>query len=100
MGMLATVIIGRALQDDMLALEQADVLTPGRHRPSRCARGPSRSSAAAPSATSRKARRHFRAGTGTRTFTTDYGRALRAMEMQADVILKGTKWTASTPPTR
>ena len=60
--------------------------------PSRCAPSPSRSSGAAPSATSRRAGWSiFAAGTGNPYFTTDTAAALRAMEMRAEVILKGTK---------
>jgi uridylate kinase len=72
MGMLATVINALALQD---ALEHQGI------------------------AIRRRAVRHlekgrvvvFAAGTGNPYFTTDTAAALRAMEMKADVILKGTK---------
>ena len=42
----------------------------------------------------------FAAGTGNPYFTTDTAAALRAMEIKAEVILKATRSTASTPPTR
>ena len=42
----------------------------------------------------------FAAGTGNPYFSTDTAAALRAMEIKAEVILKGTRWTASTTPTR
>ena len=50
------------------------------------------SSGAAPFATSTKKRVViFAAGTGNPYFTTDTAAALRAMEIKAEVILKGTK---------
>ena len=88
MGMLATVINGLALQDSlesvgcftrvMSALGINDVAEPYIRR---------------------RAIRHmekgrvviFAAGTGNPYFSTDTGAALRAAEIQADVILKGTK---------
>lgn len=88
MGMLATVINALALQD---ALEQIGVET----------RTVSaiEMRAVAESFIRRKAIRHlekgrvviFAAGTGNPYFTTDTAAALRAMEIKADVILKGTK---------
>ena len=42
----------------------------------------------------------FAAGTGNPFFTTDTAAALRAAEMGCDAILKGTRSTASIPPTR
>ena len=43
----------------------------------------------------------FSAGTGNPYFTTDTGSSLRAIEIEADVMLKGTHaWTASTQPTQ
>jgi uridylate kinase len=88
MGMLATVINGLALQD---ALEQAGVLT-------RVVTAIEMRAVAEPFIR-RRAIRHlekgrvviFAAGTGNPYFTTDTAAALRAMEMKADVILKGTK---------
>ena len=88
MGMLATVINGLALQD---ALEQVDVLT-------RVVTAIEMRAVAEPFIR-RRAVRHlekgrvvlFAAGTGNPYFTTDTAAALRAMEMKADVILKGTK---------
>jgi uridylate kinase len=88
MGMLATVINGLALQD---ALEQADVIT-------RVVSAIEMRAVAEPFIR-RRAIRHlekgrvviFAAGTGNPYFTTDTAAALRAMEIKADVILKGTK---------
>jgi uridylate kinase len=88
MGMLATVINGLALQD---ALEQAGVIT-------RVVTAIEMRAVAEPFIR-RRAIRHlekgrvviFAAGTGNPYFTTDTAAALRAMEIKADVILKGTK---------
>jgi len=88
MGMLATVINGLALQD---ALEKADV-------PTRVQTAIQMQELAEPYIR-RKAIRHlekkriviFAAGTGNPYFTTDTTAALRAMEIDADVILKATK---------
>jgi len=88
MGMLATVINGLALQD---ALEQHDVVT-------RVVTAIEMRAVAEPFIR-RRAIRHlekgrvviFAAGTGNPYFTTDTAAALRAMEIKADVILKGTK---------
>jgi uridylate kinase len=88
MGMLATVINALALQD---ALEQEGVLT-------RVVTAIEMRAVAEPFIR-RRAIRHmekgrvvvFAAGTGNPYFTTDTAAALRAMEMKADVILKGTK---------
>jgi len=88
MGMLATVINALALQD---ALEHAGVNT-------RVATAIEMRAVAEPFIR-RRAVRHmekgrvvvFAAGTGNPYFTTDTAAALRAMEMRADVILKGTK---------
>jgi uridylate kinase len=88
MGMLATVINALALQD---ALEHNNVTT-------RVATAIEMRSVAEPFIR-RRAVRHlekgrvvvFAAGTGNPYFTTDTAAALRAMEMKADVILKGTK---------
>jgi uridylate kinase len=88
MGMLATVINGLALQD---ALEQQNVLT-------RVVTAIEMRAVAEPFIR-RRAVRHlekgrvviFAAGTGNPYFTTDTAAALRAMEIRADVILKGTK---------
>lgn len=88
MGMLATVINALALQD---ALEKIDVQT--------------RVMSAIPMQTicepyiRRRAMRHlekkrvviFAAGSGNPYFTTDTAAALRASEMECDVLLKGTK---------
>ncbi len=88
MGMLATVINALALQD---ALEQHSVLT-------RVVTAIEMRAVAEPFIR-RRAIRHlekgrvviFAAGTGNPYFTTDTAAALRAMEIKADVILKGTK---------
>jgi len=88
MCMLATVINALALQD---ALEKHNVVT-------RVATAIEMRSVAEPFIR-RRAVRHlekgrvvvFAAGTGNPYFTTDTAAALRAMEMKADVILKGTK---------
>jgi uridylate kinase len=88
MGMLATVINALALQD---ALEHHGVLT-------RVATAIEMRAVAEPFIR-RRAVRHlekgrvvvFAAGTGNPYFTTDTAAALRAMEIKADVILKGTK---------
>jgi uridylate kinase len=88
MGMLATVINALALQD---ALEHHGVLT-------RVASAIEMRAVAEPFIR-RRAMRHlekgrvvvFAAGTGNPYFTTDTAAALRAMEIKADVILKGTK---------
>ena len=88
MGMLATVINALALQD---ALEQQNVLT-------RVVTAIEMRAVAEPFIR-RRAIRHlekgrvviFAAGTGNPYFTTDTAAALRAMEIKAEVILKGTK---------
>ena len=88
MGMLATVINALALQD---ALEQHDVVT-------RVVTAIEMRAVAEPFIR-RRAIRHlekgrvviFAAGTGNPYFTTDTAAALRAMEIKAEVILKGTK---------
>jgi uridylate kinase len=88
MGMLATVINALALQD---ALEHQGV-------PTRVVTAIAMHSVAEPFIR-RRAIRHLEkgrvvvcaAGTGNPYFTTDTAAALRAMEMRAEVILKGTK---------
>jgi uridylate kinase len=88
MGMLATVINALALQD---ALEKHDV-------PTRVLTAIEMRAVAEPFIR-RRAIRHlekgrvvvFAAGTGNPYFTTDTAAALRAMEVKAEVILKGTK---------
>jgi uridylate kinase len=88
MGMLATVINGLALQD---AMEQHGIVT-------RCVSAIEMRAVAEPFIR-RRAIRHlekgrvvvFAAGTGNPYFTTDTAAALRAMEIKADVIMKGTK---------
>ena len=88
MGMLATVINGMALQS---ALEAVDVKT-------RLQTAIEMKEVAEPYI-KRKAVRHlekgrvviFGAGTGNPYFTTDTAASLRAIEIEADVILKGTR---------
>jgi uridylate kinase len=88
MGMLATVINALAMQD---ALEQQGV-------PTRVVTAIEMRAVAEPFIR-RRAVRHMEkgrvvilaAGTGNPYFTTDTAAALRAMEIKADVILKGTK---------
>src|SRR6187551_2664215 len=88
MGMLGTVINALALQD---ALEQQNVVT-------RVVTAIEMRSVAEPFIR-RRAIRHlekgrvvvFAAGTGNPYFTTDTAAALRAMEIRAEVILKGTQ---------
>ena len=88
MGMLATVINGLALQS---ALENADV-------PTRLQTA-IRIEAIAEPFIKRRATRHlekgrvviFGSGTGNPYFTTDSAAVLRAIEISADVILKGTR---------
>ena len=88
MGMLATVINGLALQS---ALEDADV-------PTRLQTAIKINEVAEPFIR-RKALRHlekgrvviFGGGTGNPYFTTDSAAVLRAIEMEANVILKGTR---------
>src|SRR5204863_8330154 len=88
MGMLATVINGLALQDSLekngvntrvlSAIEMRAVAEPFIRR--RAVRHLEKGRAVV-----------FAAGTGNPYFTTDTAAALRAMEIKADVILKGTK---------
>src|SRR5262245_54376603 len=83
MGMLATVINALALQD---ALEKLDV-------PTRVLTAIEMRPVAEPFIRHLEKGRVvvFAAGTGNPYFTTDTAAALRAMEIKADVILKGTK---------
>ena len=88
MGMLATVINGMAIQS---ALEKAGVYTR--------LQSAIKMEAVAEPYIRRKAMRHlekgrvviFGAGTGNPYFTTDTAGSLRAIEIKADVILKGTR---------
>ena len=88
MGMLATIINSLAMQD---ALEQANVET-------RVLTAIKMDEIAAPDIR-RRAVRHlekgrltlFSAGTGSPYFTTDTAAALRAIEIGADILIKGTK---------
>jgi uridylate kinase len=88
MGMLATVINGVALQD---ALERAGLLT-------RVMSAIEMREVAEPFIRRRAIRHHekervviFAGGTGNPYFSTDTAAALRAMEIKAEIILKGTK---------
>ncbi|MFH1006592.1 MAG: UMP kinase [Candidatus Latescibacterota bacterium] len=88
MGMLATVINALALQD---ALEQRGIVTRTQTA--------IRMEQVAEPFIRRRALRHlekgrvvlFAAGTGSPFFTTDTAAALRAVEMEAEIIVKGTK---------
>ncbi|MEE2779772.1 MAG: UMP kinase [Myxococcota bacterium] len=88
MGMLATVINGMALQD---ALEKHGIVTR--------LMSAIEMKAIAETYIRRRAERHlakgrvviFGAGTGSPYFTTDTTAALRASEIEADVVMKGTK---------
>ena len=88
MGMLATIINGMALQS---ALEKADVET--------CLLTAIKMEQVAEPFIRRRAMRHlqkgrvviFGGGTGNPYFTTDTAATLRAIEIEADVILKGTR---------
>ena len=87
MGMLATVINALALQDTLEQLEQATRVQSAIHM-----------AQVAEPYIRRRAIRHlekgrvviFAAGTGNPFFTTDTTAALRAVEIEADVLLKGT----------
>ena len=89
MGMLATVLNAVALQETMEAMGQ----------PTRVLSAPSACTACAEPFIRRRAVRHLEkgraiilaAGTGNPFFTTDTCAALRATEIQADVLLKATK---------
>jgi uridylate kinase len=59
--------------------------------PSRCARWRALHPPARDPASRKEAGGHLRGGTGNPYFTTDTAAALRAMEIKAEVILKGTK---------
>ena len=88
MGMLATVINALALQDGLMRNGVAACTMSGIAMPSVCE-----------TFTRRDAMRHlqdgrvvvFAAGTGNPYFTTDTAAALRAAEMNCDVLLKGTQ---------
>jgi len=88
MGMLATVMNALALKDGMLQLGMKASVMSGLDMPQVCDRY-----------TQREARRRistgeiviFAAGTGSPYFTTDTGASLRAIEIQADLMIKATK---------
>ena len=88
MGMLATVINALALQDTLEQLGQPTrVQTADRDG----RRSPSRTSGAGRSGTWRRGGSViFAGGTGNPFFTTDTAAALRAVEIEADAMLKGT----------
>jgi uridylate kinase len=88
MGMLATVINGLALQSELESLGVASrLLTAIRMEP--VGEGYSREKARL--ALNNKEVVIFAAGTGNPFFTTDTASALRAVEIEADVILKATR---------
>ncbi|MCH8105393.1 MAG: UMP kinase [Proteobacteria bacterium] len=88
MGMLATVMNSLALQDSLRQLGVSAGVMSGLDMPQVCDRY-----------TQRDARRRisngeiiiFAAGTGSPYFTTDTGASLRAIEIQADLMVKATK---------
>jgi len=88
MGMLATVMNALALQDGLLRNRTAATVMSGLDIPQVCE-----------NYTQRDARRRitageiliFAAGTGSPYFTTDTGASLRAIEIQADLLIKATK---------
>jgi len=88
MGMLATVMNALALRDGMLQQDIKASVMSGLDMPQVCDRY-----------TQREARRRisraeiviFAAGTGSPYFTTDTGASLRAIEIQADLMIKATK---------
>ncbi|MFV2031150.1 MAG: UMP kinase [Gammaproteobacteria bacterium] len=88
MGMLATVMNALALQDSLQQLGASAGAMSGLDMPQVCDRY-----------TQRNARRRiargeimiFAAGTGSPYFTTDTGASLRAIEIQADLMVKATK---------
>jgi uridylate kinase len=88
MGMLATVMNALALQDGLLRLGATAAVMSGLDMPQVCE-----------SYTQRAARRRiaageiviFAAGTGSPYFTTDTGASLRAIEIQADLLIKATR---------
>jgi len=88
MGMLATVMNALALQDGLLRHGAAAIVMSGLAMPQVCE-----------TYTQRDARQRlaagdiviFGAGTGNPYFTTDTGASLRAVEIQADLLIKATK---------
>lgn len=88
MGMLATVMNALALKDSLLRAGANALVMSGLDMPQVCDRY-----------TQRAARQHiasgdivlFAAGTGSPYFTTDTGAVLRAIEIQAELMIKATK---------
>ena len=88
MGMLATVMNALALKDSLLKLDLEASVMSGLQMPQVC-----------DAYTQREARERigrgeiviFSAGTGSPYFTTDTGASLRAIEIQADLMIKATK---------
>ena len=88
MGMLATVMNALALKDSLLKLDLEASVMSGLAMPQVC-----------DGYTQREARKRisdceiviFSAGTGSPYFTTDTGASLRAVEIQADLMIKATK---------
>lgn len=88
MGMLATVMNALALKDSLQRAGAAALVMSGLDMPQVCERY-----------TQRAARQHigagdivlFAAGTGSPYFTTDTGAVLRAIEIEADLMIKATK---------
>jgi len=88
MGMLATVMNALALKDSLLKLDVGASVMSGLAMPQVC-----------DAYTQREARERiaadeiviFAAGTGSPYFTTDTGASLRAIEIQADLMIKATK---------
>ena len=88
MGMLATVMNALALKDSLLRAGANALVMSGLDMPQVCERY-----------TQRAARQHiasgdivlFAAGTGSPYFTTDTGAVLRAIEIQAELMIKATK---------
>ncbi len=88
MGMLATVMNALALKDSLVRAGANALVMSGLDMPQVCERY-----------TQRAARQHissgdivlFAAGTGSPYFTTDTGAVLRAIEIQADLMIKATK---------
>jgi uridylate kinase len=88
MGMLATVMNALALKDGLLRIGMKSSVMSGLDMPQVCDRY-----------TQREARRRistgeiviFAAGTGSPYFTTDTGASLRAIEIEADLMIKATK---------
>ena len=97
MGMLATIINALAVQD-LLEKKGVDTRVMTAIRMDELAEPYIR----------RRALRHmekgrvviFAGGIGNPYFSTDTAAALRAIEMEADIVIKGPRWPAFSPPTR